>query len=107
MISINLNAIQEWERVRRDTAPHTRDVDANPGTEDADAPELDDGSHGNKVHPPAKERDGEESRERPQSEEDEAYEVDIGEEPEGYGPPPDGHRAPVDTYQARNIDVEA
>ncbi|MFW6292534.1 MAG: hypothetical protein ACOC7V_09425 [Spirochaetota bacterium] len=67
MISLNLNAIQEWERIRRDTEPHTPDVDRNPGTEQSDSVDSD----------------------------------------EGFGPPPDGPRAPTEPYQARHVDEEA
>jgi len=108
MISINLNAIQEWERVRRETEPHTPDVDRNPGAENPDRPELDNGSHGQSVRRVRRRRprpSGDETGERRPNETD-AYEVDIGEKPDGYGPPPDGERAPIESYQGRNVDVE-
>ncbi len=111
MISINLNAMEEWERVRRDTEPHTPDVDRNPGTEDADRPEIDDGSHGLKVTPDRKRRRraGEEQEEKADAgdeEENEAFEVDIGEgDPEIA--PPARPRAPVEPYRGQNVDLEA
>lgn len=46
MIVANLNALREWQRVRESTEPEIPDVDRNPGTEDADAASLEEGSHG-------------------------------------------------------------
>ncbi len=116
MISINLNAMEEWERVRRDTEPHTPDVDRNPGTENPDRPELDDGSHGLKVTPEKKRRrrggeedagdEAGESADAGDEEEDEAFEVDIG-EGEAEIAPPEGPRAPVEPYRGQNVDLEA
>lgn len=104
MISLNLNAIQEWDRIRRDTEPQTPDVDVNPGSEQADRAEISDGSHGNRVRPPARRR--RRRREDGVYEESEAYEVDIGQEETGYAPPPDGERAPTESYQATQVDLE-
>ncbi len=112
MISINLNAMEEWERVRRDTQPHTPDVDRNPGTEDPDRTEIDNGSHGLKVTPDRKRRRGApeddtgEEADAGDEEENEAFEVDIGEgDPEIA--PPQGSRAPVEPYRGQNVDLEA
>ena len=108
MISLNLNAIQEWERVRRDTEPHTPDVDRNPGTEQPDRAGIDDGSHGNRVQPVRRRRASDETdTEQDERDENEAYEVDLGEDDEGFGPPPDGPRAPTEPYQGRHVDEEA
>jgi hypothetical protein len=105
MISLNLNAIQEWERVRRDTVPHTHDVDRNPGTEQPDSVDIQDGSHGNQVRPVG--RHGEPPEEGGDERDDtEAYEVDIGTD-DDFGPPADGPRAPTQPYQGRHVDEEA
>lgn len=106
MISLNLNAIQEWERVRRDTEPHTPDVDRNPGTEQPDRAGIEDGSHGNRVKPVRRRRRPHDEPEA-DHDENEAYEVDIGSTDEGFGPPPDGTRAPTEPYQGRHVDEEA
>lgn len=107
MISLNLNAIQEWERVRRDTEPHTPDVDRNPGTEQPDRTDIEDGSHGNRVHPVRRRRRQDEEPDETGHETNEAYEVDIGADDDGFGPPPDGPRAPTEPYQGRHVDEEA
>lgn len=107
MISINLNAIREWERVRSDTEPHTPDVDRNPGAEQSDPPELENGSHGVRRRPVVRRRHEREEQEHQDEHETDAYEVDIGHEQGGFGPPPDGEKAPIDSYQGRNVDVEA
>lgn len=104
MISINLNAIQEWERVRRDTEPHTPDVDTNPGTEQPDRPEVDDGSHGVR---PTRGRGRRRKRDEPDHEETQAYKLDIGQEEPGLAAPPDGTRAPIEPYQGTRVDEEA
>lgn len=107
MISLNLNAIQEWERVRRDTEPHTPDVDRNPGAEQSDSVDIDDGTHGDRVHPVRRRRASDETDAGRDEDENEAYEVDIGSDDTGFGPPPDGARAPTEPYQARHVDEEA
>ncbi|MFW5777182.1 MAG: hypothetical protein ACOCZB_07850 [Spirochaetota bacterium] len=109
MISLNLNAIQEWERVRRDTEPHTPDVDRNPGTEQPDSVDIQDGSHGNRVRPVRRRRrpTDETAPDQDGPDDIEAYEVDIGTDDQGFGPPPDGPRAPTQPYQGRHVDEEA
>jgi hypothetical protein len=113
MININLNASEDWERVRRDTEPITPDVDRNPGTEDADRPELENGSHGLRIirrrhRRGQRDEQNQTGEETPaESEESEAYEVDIGERETGFAPPPDGERAPLEPYQAQHVDLEA
>lgn len=107
MISINLNSIKEWERVRSDTEPHTRDVDRNPGAEQSDPPELENGSHGERAHPLVRRRPRREEPREHDEHENEAYEVDIGEAEAGFGPPPDGEKAPIESYQGQNVDLEA
>lgn len=108
MININLNAMEEWERVRRDTEPHTKDVDRNPGTETPDRPELEHGSDGLRVTQQRRRR--RKSQQQAESvqrgEEDEAYEVDIGgDKPELA--PPERSRAPAEPHRGGNVDVEA
>lgn len=103
MISLNLNALQEWDRVRRDTEPQTPDVDVNPGSEQADRTEISEGSHGNRLRPPLRRR---RRRKGGFHEESPAYEVDIGEEEAGYARPPDGEPAPTEPHQATRVDLE-
>ncbi|MFP4114040.1 MAG: hypothetical protein ACOC2Y_04430 [Spirochaetota bacterium] len=111
MISINLNAAEEWERVRRNTEPETPDVDRNPGSKDADRPELDNGTHGLRVTRRRRrgqdDADGSQESADSGADENEAYEVDIGEGKPGFAPPPDGAKAPVEHYRGQNVDLEA
>ncbi len=46
MISTNLNAIDSWERGRRETEPETPDVDRTPGSERSPRTEIHRGSRG-------------------------------------------------------------
>jgi hypothetical protein len=81
-------------------------VDRSPGSEDADAPGLHNGSHGVRVKPTERKHERRED-EKPDREESEAYEVEIGDEEPGFAPPPDGSRAPVEPYRGQNVDLEA
>ena len=108
MININLNAMEEWERVRRDTEPHTRDVDRNPGTENPDRPELEHGSDGLRVtqRRRRRRRAHEDHEAELHREDDEAYEVDIGGDARDLAPP-ERSRAPAEPHRGGNVDVEA
>lgn len=107
MININLNAMEEWERVRRNTEPHTSDVDRNPGTENPDRPELEDGSHGLTVKPRRRRKgDASANDDTPDTGKTDAYEVDIGEDDDRFAVP-EGPRAPIEPYQGQNVDEEA
>ena len=108
MISINLNAIEEWERVRRDTTPMTPDVDESGGPRSPDLVEENNGTHGLRItrdRRRRRRRDDPESRERSTDESD-AYELDIGHEERGLAAP-QGPRAPIEPHQGKNVDVEA
>ncbi|TVQ21082.1 MAG: hypothetical protein EA382_14085 [Spirochaetaceae bacterium] len=51
MISTNLNAIDSWERGRRETEPETPDVDRTPGSERSPRTEIHKGSRGRERKP--------------------------------------------------------
>ena len=109
MISINLNAIEEWERVRRDTTPMTPDIDESEGSRDPDLVEEDNGTHGLRItRDRGRRRRRNDSADRPERgvDESDAYELDIGQEERGLAAP-QGPRAPIQPHQGKNVDVEA
>ncbi len=109
MISMNLNAIEEWERVRRDTTPMTPDIDESEGSPSPDLVEEQNGTHGLRITRLRRRRGrsndpGRRLLQRP--DESDAYELDIGQEERGFAAP-EGPRAPVQAHQGRNVDFEA